>query len=101
MDVCLVYMPYAPVTPPPLGIGLLAAQARKAGLSTSVLHPMFGFAEKIGYFTYRAICNAMAGFEVAEWTFSSAAFPDFHRDEQAFLNASSTASAARAARSMT
>ena len=87
MDICMAYMPYAPVTPPPLGISLLAAQAREAGLSVKVVYPTFWFAERIGYFTYQAISSAVGGFEIAEWTFSKAAFPRFDRDGRAFLDA--------------
>jgi magnesium-protoporphyrin IX monomethyl ester (oxidative) cyclase len=85
MDICLVYMPYGPIEPPPLGIPLLIAEGKRAGLSTRALYPTFWFAEKIGYFTYNAISKAIGGFQISEWTFSSAAFPDFHPEDELFL----------------
>ncbi|MEW6367820.1 MAG: RiPP maturation radical SAM C-methyltransferase [Acidobacteriota bacterium] len=86
VDVCLVYMPYAPIEPPPLGIALLAGGARRAGLSVAALYPSFMFAERIGYFVYRAVLEAIGGFQIAEWTFSKVAFADFRPDDETFLS---------------
>ncbi len=86
MDICLVYMPYGLIEPPPLGIALLAAEARQGGLLAKAVYPTFWFAEKIGYLTYNSISKAIAGFQIAEWTFSSSAFPDFHPDDEKFLS---------------
>ena len=84
-DICLVYMPFAPIDPPPLGMALLTGGAKKAGLSIATMYPSFTFAESIGYFIYRAVLEAIGGFQIAEWTFSNAAFPDFRPDDEAFL----------------
>jgi len=85
MDVCLAYMPYGPLEPPPLGVSLLAGGARRAGLAVRTLYPSFRFSDRIGLFVYRAISEAIGGFQIAEWTFSRLAFPDFSPDD-AFLN---------------
>ncbi|MEW6367832.1 MAG: RiPP maturation radical SAM C-methyltransferase [Acidobacteriota bacterium] len=85
MDVCLAYMPYGLIEPPPLGMALLVAEAKRAGLLAEAVYPTFWFAEKIGYLTYNSISKAIAGFQIAEWTFSSSAFPDFRPDDEAFL----------------
>jgi len=85
MDICLAYMPYGMIEPPPLGMALLLAEARGAGLAAGGLYPTFWFAEKIGYLTYNSISKAIAGFQIAEWTFSSSAFPDFRPDDELFL----------------
>jgi len=86
MDICLVYMPYGPIEPPPLGIASLVAVAKGAGLSARAVYPTFWFAEKIGQFTYNAVSKAIAGPQIAEWTFSPSAFPDFETDAEEFLD---------------
>ena len=81
MDVCLVYMPYGPIETPPLGMALLVAEAKRAGLSARAMYPAFRFAEEIGYFHYKALSMAMGGFHVCEWTFAGVAFPAGHSDD--------------------
>lgn len=85
MDVCLLYMPYGSIDPPPLGISALVAAGKRAGLAVRALYPSFWFAEKIGYLTYNAISVAIGGPQAAEWTFSRAAFPDFRRRDADYL----------------
>jgi magnesium-protoporphyrin IX monomethyl ester (oxidative) cyclase len=79
-------MPYGPIEPPPLGIASLVAVAGRAGLSAKAVYPTFRFAEKVGYFTYNAVSKAIPGPQIAEWTFSASAFPDFETDTGEFFD---------------
>jgi ribosomal peptide maturation radical SAM protein 1 len=85
MDLCLVYMPFGSIEPPPLGVALLTASARREGLSTKAVYPSFDFAERMGYLKYNAVSMGLGGFQIAEWIFSAAAFPEMERDDDAFL----------------
>lgn len=85
MDLCLVYMPFGSIEPPPLGVALLTASARRAGLSVRTLYPSFDFAERMGYLKYNAVSAGLGGFQIAEWIFSASAFPEMARDDEAFL----------------
>lgn len=85
MQVCLVYMPYDFLSLPPLGLSLLTAGAREAGLQVTARYPGFDFAERIGIWEYLIISRYWEGSPLAEWTFAGAAFPEFAPDHEAFL----------------
>ncbi len=85
MELCLVYMPFGSIEPPPLGIALLSSAARQAGLGTTVEYPCFDFAERIGYLKYNAISTGLGGFQIAEWIFAEAAFQKKNSNDTEYL----------------
>ncbi|MDD2710358.1 MAG: RiPP maturation radical SAM C-methyltransferase [Verrucomicrobiae bacterium] len=84
-DFCLVSMPYGAVEQPSLALGLFKTSLKKAGFSTEIVYANFAFAESIGLDLYNAICGSLNDLLAGEWTFSPAAFPDFHSDPAEFL----------------
>jgi ribosomal peptide maturation radical SAM protein 1 len=83
-DVCLVFMPYGPVERPSLALGLLKQALVMDGISCEVLYPNFRFAERIGLVPYAELAWVREE-NIGEWTFSGAAFPDFQRDHDPYL----------------
>jgi ribosomal peptide maturation radical SAM protein 1 len=86
LDVCLVHMPYGAVEWPSLGIGLLIAAAKRAGLAARALYPSLWFAERLGYeryFVFAKFQSPEGG--LADWTFAKACFPDFEPDHAKYL----------------
>ncbi len=80
-------MPYGPVEWPSIGIGLLIAAAKHAGLSARALYPSLWFAERIGYeryFVFSKYQRAEPG--LADWTFAEACFPGFESDYEKYLS---------------
>ena len=85
VDVCLVSMPYAAVERPSIALGLLKASLRGTGLGARCLYPNIEFAQEIGLRVNQLLCDLDAEVLVGEWTFASAAFPDFRPDDSAYL----------------
>lgn len=84
-DICLISMPYEQLRLPSIGISLLVAGAKEAGLSATAIYPRFWFAERIGLAPYEAIARQIdSSLLLGEWTFSGAAFPNFNPDYEAF-----------------
>ena len=79
-DVCLVLMPYAPLERPSLALGLLKSCLSRGGIRAEVVYANLAFTRRIGFHTYRFVETALSEYQAAEWTFSSAAFPDFETD---------------------
>ncbi|MEW6357011.1 MAG: RiPP maturation radical SAM C-methyltransferase [Planctomycetota bacterium] len=87
MDVCLVHMPYGAVEWPSIGIGLLIAAAKRAGISAKAVYPSLWFAESMGYeryFVFTKFQRAESG--LADWTFAKACFPDFEPNHSEYLS---------------
>jgi len=75
VDVCLVNMPYCPITRPSLALGVLKACLRGTGISCTVEYANLRFAELLGMDALRVVNTARNEQLVGEWTFSTAAFP--------------------------
>ena len=84
-DVCLVQMPYSGLYFPSIALGLLKAYLSAKGIDSSVLYANLLFADDIGVEVYRAIEETPTNSLIGEWTFASAAFPDFDSNEAQFL----------------
>jgi len=80
VDVCLVNMPYSPITRPSLALGVLKACLRGTGISCSVEYANLRFADLIGMDAVRVIANSRNEDLIGEWTFSNAAFPHHRTD---------------------
>jgi ribosomal peptide maturation radical SAM protein 1 len=75
-DVVLVSMPFGPLFTPSLGLGLLAAQLRRAKLSAQALYFTIPFAARIGPEVYEALAGGEPGthFLLGDWLFRDALF---------------------------
>jgi ribosomal peptide maturation radical SAM protein 1 len=87
MDVAIVVMPYAAVEHPAIGPGLLKARLAEESISCEVVYANLLFAEDVGIRTYFAMSNCLTTTLIGEWSFGQAAFPDFHPDHKAYLDA--------------
>jgi len=86
-DIFLVSMPCERLEYPSLGISLLLAAAKNAGLSARIMYPRFWFAENIDYPHYMLFSsNLMSRYMLGEWVFAQAAFPDFDTDNDRIFN---------------
>lgn len=85
-DVCLVYLPYGPLERPSLAFSILSPALGRVGIDHRVLYANFEFAEWIGTSAYHNLAWVREEM-VGEWTFAGAAFPDFHPDHDAYLDA--------------
>ncbi len=94
-DVCLLSMPFPPLNQPSMALGLLKAAVREADISVSNLYPCVWFAEEIGLDVYVFISDSKQEFLAGEWAFAGAAFPDFHPDHDAYLDAVLSAAVSR------
>jgi ribosomal peptide maturation radical SAM protein 1 len=75
MDVVLVVMPFADVGRPAMGVGLLAAEARRAGYRTTVEYFGIDLAERIGLALYQKIASSFPPeMLVGEWFFADDVF---------------------------
>jgi ribosomal peptide maturation radical SAM protein 1 len=83
--ILLVSMPWAPMIQPSLSLGLLQAVLRRAGRSCSTVYANLAFTSAIGEEAYRMLIRTLSSDGLREWTFSAAAFPDFHPDDEGFL----------------
>ncbi|MEG6520680.1 RiPP maturation radical SAM C-methyltransferase [Desulfotomaculum sp. 1211_IL3151] len=86
-DVCIVSMPYDVLHMPSIGVGQLVSAAKGRGIDAKAVHTKFWFAERIGIKNYNIILHLLNPASLlAEWTFSRAAFPDFHVDDHQYLD---------------
>lgn len=79
-QVCLVNMPYCPITRPSLALGVLKACLRGTGITCAVEYANLRFAELIGVDALRVLACSRNEYLIGEWTFAGAAFPE-HRTE--------------------
>jgi len=85
MSILLVHMPYAAVERPSMGLGLLQACLEREGLRSEVIYANLLFAERIGLSRYKLVEFTPTDVFLGEWTFASAAFPDFHPDSNSYF----------------
>jgi ribosomal peptide maturation radical SAM protein 1 len=85
-EVCLVQMPYAAVERPSLALGVLRASLDRRGVDCKVLYPNLWFAQEIGLEVYSGINSFVFNTLLGEWTFASAAFPEFMPDHSKFFD---------------
>jgi ribosomal peptide maturation radical SAM protein 1 len=85
IDTSLITMPYAEISQPSLGLGILKAALIQHGISAKVCYANILFAEKIGLKTYSFLCNHTGVSLLGEWTFAGIAFPDFQPDHTKYL----------------
>jgi ribosomal peptide maturation radical SAM protein 1 len=76
-QVCLVNMPYCPITRPSLALGVLKACLDAAGISCAVEYANLRFVDLIGMDLLRVVATSRDEHLVGEWTFGAAAFPEF------------------------
>ncbi|MBF0561885.1 MAG: RiPP maturation radical SAM protein 1, partial [Alphaproteobacteria bacterium] len=84
-DVVLVFMPYATVDRPSLGLGLLGAKLRQIDIDVTLLHANVIFASRIGLKSYNRLNTSSNLDLLGEWTFSKAAFGDYESGPEGFL----------------
>ncbi|HBV99460.1 MAG TPA: RiPP maturation radical SAM protein 1 [Desulfotomaculum sp.] len=84
-DVCLVCMPYCSPAIPSLALGLLQAVLVEAGIAARSIHANLLFCEEIGVDLYERNNYGNPRIPLAEWSFASAAFPEFQPDENHFV----------------
>jgi ribosomal peptide maturation radical SAM protein 1 len=79
-DVVLVSMPFGPLMTPSLGLGLLAAQLRGAGISSDTLYLTIPFAKRIGPELYDVLSAGDPGAHLllGDWLFRDALFGAAH-----------------------
>ncbi len=85
LDVCFVLVPYVAIERPSIAMGVLKAALTRVGIRSQVIYGNMQFAEKIGLDPYHWIENSSAAYLCGEWTFSQAAFPDFHPDHSQYF----------------
>ncbi|MFY9823500.1 MAG: RiPP maturation radical SAM C-methyltransferase [Thermoanaerobaculia bacterium] len=85
-EVCLVQMPYAAIERPSLALGVLKAALDRRGFECKVLYPNIWFAEETGLEIYLGINSFIFNTLLGEWTFASAAFPEFTPDHSEFFD---------------
>jgi len=85
-SVCLIYPPFGSIEHPDLGLGLLQANAQRAGFSCRALYPNLDFAERLGLDLYFWLANSRAYLELlGEWVFAGLIFPDRPSASEEFL----------------
>lgn len=84
-DVCLTIMPYAAIERPSIALSILKSVLTQAGISATVVYGNILFAEEIGVYTHDIAGKTQSHSLAGEWTFSSAAFPDFQSNEEAYF----------------
>ena len=85
MSILLVHMPYAAVERPSIGLGTLQACLEREGLQAEVVYANLLFAQRIGLKRYKLVEFTPTDVFMGEWTFASAAFPDYHPDIDAYF----------------
>lgn len=86
MDVCLISMPMADVERPSIALGLLKAILARDGVRSKVFYGNLWFLDYFGPGAYR-LANATTPEEaLVDWIFAPAAFPEFHTDEDQYLD---------------
>lgn len=85
--VLLVAMPFLSLQRPALGIALLKASLRKAGIDCECKYLQFPFADAIGAAAYRSIADETPTHDlVGEWVFTRALYGDDAQPDSAFLD---------------
>ncbi|MCP4660384.1 MAG: RiPP maturation radical SAM protein 1, partial [bacterium] len=84
-DICLALMPYGNLPRPSLALSLLKAYLAETDVRVKVTYPNFLFAQEIGAQLYMALGSRSGAYQVGEWTFARAAFPDFKSDDDEYL----------------
>ncbi len=79
-------MPFSTIERPAIGISLLAAAAKNAGLKAGALYPCFDFAEKIGLRKYYSVSQSARSLFLGEWIFASSAFRESSVPGSRYLN---------------
>lgn len=86
-DVCIVAMPYYMLNLPSIGIGQLVSAAKQRGIDAQAVYANLWFAEKVGLYKHNIMCQLLNPASLlAEWTFSSAAFPDFRAADDEYIS---------------
>ncbi len=85
-EVHLVQMPYAAIERPSLALGVLRASLDRSGIECKVLYPNLWFAEEMGLELYSGVNSFIFNTLLGEWTFASAAFPEFTPDHAEFFD---------------
>lgn len=83
-DVCLVCMPYCGPEKPSLALGLLQAVLAEGGIDVRSIYANLLFCEKLGMDLYERNNLSDPSLPLAEWSFTSSAFPEFQPDENQF-----------------
>ncbi|MBK7174474.1 MAG: RiPP maturation radical SAM C-methyltransferase [Bacteroidales bacterium] len=76
-DVCFVLMPLVSLERPSIGLGLLNATVKSAGISSRVIYGNLLFGELTGNSEYAFADYYPAQYMLGEWLFSQSLFPDF------------------------
>ncbi|MBK5246613.1 MAG: RiPP maturation radical SAM C-methyltransferase [Peptostreptococcaceae bacterium] len=84
-EVCLVCMPYCSPHIPSMALGLLQGELVKASIETRSIYANLLFCEQIGPTLYEKHHIADPRIPIAEWTFRSSAFPEFHPEDDPFI----------------
>ena len=86
-QIALVTMPYASLSLPPLGLGILKAVLAEAGISSVVANAHLWFGEAVGVHRYELCASHIpTDLLVGEWTFAEAAFPEAGESDEEFLS---------------
>jgi len=85
MDVTLVSMPFAEVQRPSIALGLLQAALTGTEIRSEVVYANLRFAEYAGLVSYQAVLSTPTDHLLGEWCFAGILFPDFHPDDDAYL----------------
>jgi hypothetical protein len=84
--VLLVAMPFLSLERPALGIALLKASLRDAGIDCDCKYLQFSFADTIGTAAYRSITDDTPTHDlVGEWVFTRALYQENAQPDSAFL----------------
>ena len=86
MDVCLLNMPYAGLERPSIALGILEAILKQDNRTYRSIYANLSFAEHIGEKIYYWIGLTRNEDLLGEWTFATAAFPDFSPDPDAYFD---------------
>lgn len=78
-------MPLAAVERPSIGLSLLAAALRGAGIETDVMYANLAFTERAGLDLVTLLGRLRDDRMVGEWLFSRAAFPEFFADDECYF----------------
>ena len=84
--VLLVAMPFLSLERPALGIALLKASLRLAGIDCDCRYLQFAFADAIGTNAYQAIAETPTHDLVGEWVFTRALYGDQAHPDSTFLD---------------
>lgn len=85
-EVCLVCMPYCDPEIPSLALGLIQAVLIKGGIETRSIYANLLFCEELGVELYARNHHADPRLPLAEWSFTTTAFPEFQPDENHFVS---------------